>query len=313
MIIFLYGPDTYGMKEKLNEIIEGYKKVHSSGLNLSRLDFSKKEANLFSDFKDRMRQASMFQENKLIVISNSFSNANFKEMFLEQGKDFIKSKDIIIFCEEETDKRSALFKFLKKNVKSQEFELLEGQKLKNWITKEFEKYKKKINYLALDKLADYAGNDLWRLSNEIKKLACFKQGKEIAVEDVCLLVKSRIETDIFKSIDAIGQKDKKQALNLLHKHLEKGDSPLYLLSMINYQFRNLLIIKDLIERNKPYYSLAKKTGLHPFVVKKSYYQCQQFSLLELKKIYQKIFQADLDIKTGKIEPEAALELLITEI
>ena len=34
---------------------------------------------------------------------------------------------------------------------------------------------------------------------------------------------------------------------------------------------------------------------------------------ELKKIYQKIFQIDLDIKTGKIEAETALDLLLAEI
>ena len=34
---------------------------------------------------------------------------------------------------------------------------------------------------------------------------------------------------------------------------------------------------------------------------------------QLKKIYQKIFQVDFDIKTGKIEPETALDLLLAEI
>jgi len=55
--------------------------------------------------------------------------------------------------------------------------------------------------------------------------------------------------------------------------------------MINYQFRSLLA--------------GKGRAL--------------FTLEELKKIYYKIFQADLNIKTGKIEPEVGLDLLITEI
>ena len=127
------------------------------------------------------------------------------------------------------------------------------------------------------------------------------------------MVRSKIETDIFKTIDAIAEKNKKRALELLHKHLEKGDSPLYLLSMINYQFRNLLIVKDFIERCKPYNIILRKSGLHPFVVKKSYYQSQKFSFQELKKIYRKVFQIDLNIKTGRIESEMALDLLIAEI
>jgi len=316
MIIFLYGEDTYRTRQKIREIIERYKKVHKSGLNLKYLDFSKKESGdvSFLNFQDEIRQTSMFQEKKLIIITNSFLDAGFKEVFLEQKKDFEKSKDIVVFYEDgKVDKRDSLYKFLKKSAKCQEFELLGGLKLRNWIKKEFEEYKAEIEAGALEKLIEYVGNDLWSLSNEIKKLVNFKAGSQIKIQDIELLIRSKIETDIFKTIDAIAQKNKKKALKLLHKHLAKGDSPLYLLSMINYQFRNLLIIKDLIERQKPYNIIIKKSGLHPFVAKKNYFQSQQFTFLKLKKIYQRIFQVDLDIKTGRIEPETALDLLITEI
>jgi len=190
---------------------------------------------------------------------------------------------------------------------------LEGAKFKNWVKKEFENYKVKIEINALDELVEFVGNDLWQMENEIKKLANFRKGKVIEKKDVEIMVKPKIETDIFETIDAIASRNKKRALELLNKHLENGDSPLYLLSMINFQFRNLLIIKDLIEKNKPYYNFQKITGLHPFVIKKSYNQTQRFSLQELKKIYQKIFQVDLNIKTGKLDPKAALDLFIAEI
>jgi DNA polymerase-3 subunit delta len=83
--------------------------------------------------------------------------------------------------------------------------------------------------------------------------------------------------------------------------------------MIAYQFRNLLLVKELAERRLMYNSIVKKSGLHPFVVKKSYFNCSKFSFDELKNIYKKIFQIDLDIKTGKIEPETALDLFVTSI
>lgn len=307
MIIFLYGEDTYRMSEKLKEIIERYKKIHKTGLNLKSFDD-------FTNFKEGIRQTSMFKEKKLAVVTNIFANSDFKEKFYQNKKDFLISEDIILIYEEKDfNKNNSLFKFLKKNAKSQEFKFLTGQRLKTWIKKEFDRYETKIDPGVLEKLIEYIGNDLWQMSNEIKKLASFKNNKTIKAEDIELLVRSKIETDIFKTIDSIADKNKKQALNLLHKHLEKGDSPLYLLSMINYQFRNLLIVKDLIEKQKPYNIILKRSGLHPFVVKKSYYQSQKFTFQELKKIFQKIFEADLNIKTGKIQPEIALDLLIAEI
>ena len=309
MILFLYGPDTYRSRQKLNEIIEHYKKIHKSGLNLRYFDCQETD---FQDFRDEIRQISMFKEKKLVILTNIFLSPEFKDNLLKNGETFEESDIIIlIYVENQIPEKEPLISFLKKYAKSQEFELLKGQKLKNWAKKEFKKYQAEIDPSALEKLIEFVGNNLWRLSNEIQKLVCFK--KNIKIKDVELLVKPKIETDIFATIDSLALKNKKQALELIHQHLEKGDHPLYLLSMINFQFRNLLIIKDLIEKYKSPCLLTKITHLHPYIVKKSYSQAQKFTIQELKKIYQKIFQVDLSIKTGKIDPETALDLLIAAI
>jgi DNA polymerase-3 subunit delta len=312
MTILIYGQDTYRLRRKLNEIIGHYKKIRRSGLNLRF--FEGKELN-FEDFCNEFSSVSMFSEKKLFVLKDVFSDQAFKEKFIKNSKKFINAADIILFCEGASIPESdRLLRLLKKTGKSQEFEPLGGISLKNWIKKEFEKRGARVGDEIVIKLADYVGNnDSWQLANEIQKLIDYRGGKDITVKDVELLVKPRIETHIFKTIDAIASGNKKRAIELLHKHLEKGDNLLYLLSMINYQFRNLLVVRELIEKNQPYYSLRKKTGLSPFVIKKSYEQAQRFTLPELKKIYRKIFQADIDIKTGRTEPETALDLLLAGI
>ena len=241
----------------------------------------------FQDFSDRFKITSMFDEKKLIILENVFSNLKFQEEFLKNSKNLIKSEDIIIVYEKgSADGRNKLFKFLKKQAESQEFKPLEAQELKNWAKKEFEKYQGvKIGTEALEKLVDYVGSDLWILSNEIKKLVNYREKGIIEEKDVELLTRPKIETDVFKTIDAIAQKNKKQALKLLHKHLERGDSPLYLLSMINFQFRNLLIVKEFIENHQTYSAILRKSGLHPFVVKKTYFQSEKFTFEELNKIF----------------------------
>ncbi|OGZ18399.1 MAG: DNA polymerase III subunit delta [Candidatus Nealsonbacteria bacterium RBG_13_38_11] len=311
MIILLYGQDTYSSRQKLQEIIESYKKIHKSGLNLIYFDGERLK---FEEFKDAFQQASMFDEKKLLVLSNAFSNKELKEQLLANLSIFFNAKDIILFYEEDKIlERDKLLKLLKKQAKVQEFPPLEGIKLRNWIKQEFSKLKTEISLEVVDKIIDFVGNDLWQISNEVKKLASFKNGKSIKVEDVELLVKPKVESDIFKTIDMIAAKNRKQALLLIHKHLEKGDNPVYLLSMINFQFRNLLIVKELIEKQRPYYAIAKMTKLHPFVVRKSYEQAVRFSFAELKKIYQQLFEADLAIKTGKMDSEAALDLFLSGI
>lgn len=311
MIIFLYGQDGYRLRQKLNEITEHYKKIHKSGLNLKFFDCKSLELECF---KNENKITSMFKEKKLIVFKNIFSNSENEEKILNFIKETKNLKDIILIYEEKgIDKRKTLFKFLKKYGKTQEFEPLEGQRLRSWIKKEFENHQAEIEPEALDQFINFISNNLWQVSNEIKKLSSFRMGEKINKKDIELLVKPKIDIDIFKTIDALAAKNKKQALVLLHKHLENGDNPLYLLSMINFQFRNLLMVKELIEKGRPYYFILKATELHPFVFKKSYQQADRFSFQELKKIYQKIFQVDLTIKTGKIKPETALDLFVARI
>ncbi len=310
MLFFLYGPDTYRSRQKLNEMIDGYKKTNPQGLSLKYFDAN---CELFNDLIDELQQISMFGEKRLVVVRNVFADKSFKEKFSENYKKLLDSSDLIVVYEENTPKKEKLFDLLKEKTKSQEFVVLEGVPLKNWLKKELDNQQVKINPQALELFLEYAGSDLWQLSNEIKKLADFKKGGTVTPEDIKLLVKPVVETDIFKTIDAIAQKNKKQAFFLIHQHLQKGEAVLYLLSMINFQLRNLLIIKDLMEKNRPYYAILKTTKMHPFVVRKSYELAKKFTFPELKKIYQKLFEVDLDIKTGKMEPDVALDLFISSI
>jgi len=310
MIIFLYGPDTYRSSQKLKEVIDRYKKIHKSGLNLKYFDFQEDN---FEDLRDAFRSRSMFDEKKLMILKNVLVDSNAEEKFKDIIKELSDSKDVILFYEEEIDEKKPLFKLFKKYAKCQDFKLLEGRTLRNWIKKEFKKYSTEIDEPALSLLLDFVGNDLWRMANEIKKLVNYKNKKRIQEKDVRDLVKPKIETDIFKTINAIAAKNKKKALSLVKKHLQKGDSASYILAMINFQFRSLLIVKDLIEKGRSQRAISRETTLHPYVVKKSYALANKFKFEELKKIHQKIFQADFGIKTGKIDPKAALETLILEI
>lgn len=257
----------------------------------------------YQDFKDEFRQMPMFQEKKLLVLSNIFQNQEFTGHFLENGQTLANSKDLILIREAgQVSPKDDLFKFLLKSAKTQEFQNLNGIKLRNWAKKEFEKYQAKIQPEALGRLAYYVGNDLWQFSQEIQKLAAFKRDGTIAAGDIDLLVKPEIETDIFRTIEAMALRDKKGAIRLVHEHLEKGDNPLYILSMINFQFRNLLIVK--------------KTGRlngHPYFVRKTIWLAGHFSLDELRALYHSILEADIKIKTGRLDPQTALDLLVTGI
>ncbi|HOK35344.1 MAG TPA: DNA polymerase III subunit delta [Candidatus Pacearchaeota archaeon] len=322
MIIFLFGPDTFRSKRKLQEIIKEYRLKHKSGLNFVQIEA--KEEKSFEEFKKRVETASMFEETKLIVFKNTLSlPKDFQEKiknYLKERKLFEKDNIVLIFFEEEdVKKNSSLYKFLaEKSFKTQEFKELPPAKLNLWIQKEAKNLGGTIEPKAIERLIFFFGDDLWQIGQELKKLIAFKNKEKITQKDVETLCRENLDPNIFETIEAISQKNKKRALKLLSEHLETDENALRILSMIVYQFRNLIKIKSFTENSsfsswQFSYQASKILGLHPFVIKKTLPIAQQFSMEELKNIYQKLLELDYQIKTGKIAPEVGIEMFVTTL
>jgi len=313
MFIFLYGEDTFRSRQKLNELVERYRSIHQSGFNFIRL--------LSFDldlFKKTIETRPMFSEKKMIILENIFLQKYDQEVF-----DYLKNKDmdndqetIIVFWEAGSvdEKNSLLFKKLaRKPTMYQDFLCLTGLNLLKWVNQEFTKRGGKIEEAVLKKFVFYVGNDLWTVNNEINKLIAFKAGGYISLEDIDLFLKERVQKNIFQTIEALGSQNKRLASALIQRHLSGGENELYLLTMIIHQFRNLIRVKDALVAGLSLSNLTKQMGLHPFVLKKSLDQAKKFDNKQLKSIYQKLLAAEADIKTGKMEPRLALELLVSEI
>jgi len=311
MIIFLYGQDTYRLRQKLKDLVSEFRKKYRRPYIKQ---FDARELN-FEDFRSEFQTVSMFKEKRLVKITNVFSAPVFLEKITEFLRKIHETEDTLVFYEEGMpNTNNSLFKFLEKKAKIYKFELLSQVKLKYWIKKELIRYQVEADLDTLDALYEIGSDNLWLLASEIKKLATFVgRGNKAHLNDLEVLSKQKVETDIFATIDAISGNNKGKALELLHRHLHEGDSPLYLLSMLRNQISNLLIVKDLMTKGVPAPFIAKESGLHPFVAKKSLRISYKFTLSQLKEIYRKLFRYEIKIKTGKIDPVLALELLTVEI
>jgi len=318
MIIFLYGEDDFRSNEKLAEIKNKFLEKNKEGASLFVFDFAEKEWNI-QEVISHISSGGLFSSKRFAIIKNilagkkEFSDENF-EKFLKAEAKKDKSDLILIFWEGGKVKKSGkLFKLFQKIAKCQEFELLERMKLKNWIAGKFKENDALISSAAIEKLIVFVGNDLNLLSREIEKLVVYKNKGEISGEDVDALVKSKIDTDIFKTVDALARGDKKTALKMLHDHLENGEDPFYLLSMYFYQFRNLVKVKPLAEKNMPSHEIASKLKMHPFVARKSLEQARNFSWEKLKKLYNNLCEIDFESKTGKTDIALALDKFVAGV
>jgi DNA polymerase-3 subunit delta len=311
MILFLYGEDNYRLKHKLKDMKEKYISASLGDTNLAILDGKSVKAD------DIIRQvlAYPFLANKRLVILENFLKEGKKEV-QEKIVEFlpkVPETTVLVFAENVVpDKRISIFKKLIKLAKVQEFKPLSDNAVLTWIDEESIKSDAVISPDGSSKLFEFVGSDLWQLSNEIAKLAAYN--KKITAETVELLVKPQTSSDIFGLIDAVASHNKKRALSELYRAIENGDNELYILSMIVYQYRNMLVIKDLMDRGaSSQYDLASKAKLHPFVVGKTTNLVRSIKIVDLKNAYSTLLDFDIAVKTGKMEPRTALDLLTVKL
>jgi DNA polymerase-3 subunit delta len=199
----------------------------------------------------------------------------------------------------------------------EEYQSLTPAETVTWLQNEAVKRQGKIEQTAAQHLQYLIGNDLFRLQNELAKLLAYANGRAIAKKDVETLVDAVLQEEVFKFIEAIGQKNRGLASESLIKQLLAGVNELQLLSLITRNFRILIQIQDLLNRaHGEYLPPAKVATLineHPFAVQKSYNQLRHFDLPTLQQIYQQLLLTEQKIKTSQATPEVLLGLLVTKL
>jgi len=309
MILFLYGEDNFRSWEKLNQIKEKFLEKDKQGLNLAVF----KDEIIFSQIREVIGQMPFLGKSRLVILENaSAASKDEREKIVKfLAKQKVPDYTIFVFWENGVpDRRGVFFKTLKKVSKVEEFTPLPPFAIQKWISQKVLESGGKIESQAQNELASRLGNDLHILTNSLDQLLAYKGKQEINLGDLDHFAPAKLEADIFKFVDALSRKERKLALKFIEDQIALGAESLYLLAMITYAFRNLVIVKDLAERGMRNNQIIAVSRLHPFVVEKTLSRASCFSMGELKKIYLKLMDLDIKIKTGSITPNFGLEMLI---
>lgn len=165
---------------------------------------------------------------------------------------------------------------------------------------------------AAQLLADLIGDDPRLADQEIHKLLAYvNYQRPIEADDVEMLTADADTGDIFAFVDAVGNQEKRKALNLLHRLLEVND-PIQILSMIVRQVRMILITKELLASGQGVQA-ASILKVKPFVVDKLFNQGRSFDEGSLVALLHRLVEVDEAIKTGEMEGETALDILVFKL
>ena len=183
----------------------------------------------------------------------------------------------------------------------------------SWIVKRAAHYDGKIETEAAHALSAVTGGDLRLADNELYKLIAYARGRAVTEADVRQLTPYLAEAVVFDMVDALAEGRSERAARLAHRLLDQNEDLFGLLAMITRQFRMLLLVRDYLDEGgrSDETSVAEVVGSKStFVARKLLGQVRYFEFDELAKIYTALYTTDVRIKTGEVQPELALDLLI---
>jgi DNA polymerase-3 subunit delta len=309
-LYLLYGEEAY-LRRQYRDKLRAALVPADDTMNCSV--YSGKDINA-SEVVDLAGTMPFFAERRVIIIENSGWLKSGNDQFLALVK-AIPDTTYLILVEEETDKRSKLYKAVTANGYAALCEMQDEATLRKWVMGLLKKENKLITPDALTLLLDKTGTSMENIRREVEKLVCYKYYDEgITVSDVEELCIVQIQNQIFDMVEAVAQKKQKQALKLYYNLLALKEAPMKILALIARQFNMLLQVKEMKSKGYHESDIAKQTGLNPYYLKKKYIpQAAQFKQAQLETALKACVEAEEAVKTGRMPDLLSVELIIVSL
>ncbi len=313
MIHLLYGPDEFARSEAL-AALKAAVPPDLADLNMATLDGRR----LKLDALIAACEAFPFiADRRLVIVTDLLKHqkAGKERDELRAYLERVPATCDLIFVEsEDFDKRGAVFGYLKNTADTREFLPKEGAVLVRWLGERAKLLDVRLDAPAAQRLISFTGSAGRTLVNELEKLASYVgRGGRITAEHVDLLVQDGQEQNLFAFIDELSARRRGAALQSLRRLIADGQAATYILFMIARQVRILLGVKELAAQRLRPDDIAARLGQRPFVVRKAIDQARGFSEAELARLHDRVLELDHATKTGRVEAETGLELLVVEL
>ncbi len=168
---------------------------------------------------------------------------------------------------------------------------------------------------AVSLLIERCGCDMFALANEIDKLSCYLKahGREkLTTEDIIKVCGERKEIAAFDFANSILDLNTERAFSILDEMKKQKEKPEIILGSISRVICDLEIIKYSTENGIALSEVAKRLGFHEYKASLYAKSASRWSVESLKELTEKCYEADLLIKSSKLDNYLVLERLIIE-
>lgn len=304
MIITIYGENSFGVRRRLNDLINAFTNKNGE-LALEKFDAEESET---QSIIESIKALPFLSPRKMVVVRNGAGNSEFAGQIEQIIGSFPSSTDLILY-EPKIDKRSSYFKMLQKHTKLENYPNLDKAKLAKWLVDEAKKQNSKLSLADASYLVERLGENQEMLFNELSKLAIYDS--DISKENINLLTEPTPQSKVFDLLDAAFGGQKSKALELYADQRAQKVEPAMILAMIGWQLRLMSFVK-LAGSRKPT-QIAKDSGVNPYPLNKARALASKISDKELKGMVDKAAEIDIKSKTAGLDLDEALKTYIVTI
>lgn len=219
----------------------------------------------------------------------------------------------MIFVENEVDKRSRMYKAVQKAGRAVEFATQDADTLTRWVLGTLKREGKQITRADLELFFEKTGSDMGNIERELEKLLCYTMGKTAVsgrdIEEICT---GQVTNQIFEMVRAVSGRQQKRALMLYYDLLALKEPPLRILALLAREFNMMMQVQALQREGCDVRTIAERTGLRDFAVRKYMPLLRQYSAEQLRRAVEDCTEAETDVKTGKLSDIMSVELLIVK-
>lgn len=171
---------------------------------------------------------------------------------------------------------------------------------------------------ALEKLLEYAGQDLNLLLAETEKLCSYAAGlgeKEITPAMVEALTPKSTETTVFLMVNALVAGEYEKAYGLLDNLFYQNEDPIYVLGALSSSYVDMYRVKAALESGLTSEAPAEYGDYKKRMFRLRYAErdARGLSLETLKACLKLLLEADLALKGSRLEARLILETLVARL
>lgn len=301
MVHYFYGEDTYAARQALGEAAE------QRGVTIYWLDRDDLEAQSLSERLGHGTRSLFGTQLYVVRDASHFSQALQEDIVtcVHQGL----PGGCIVWDRGQPDTRSLIFRRLKSA--GRRFAHSSVSQTVAWVVAEAKRQGGSVERSAAAVLVELVGCDKWRLGSELEKLLL--SADIITKSLVEEAVPPHAEAELFSTLEALVRGDAGQALRSIEILLAEGYSEFYILVMLMYQFRTLLIIRAGLETGRRVHDIVREGKLKQFTVEKNVIHARRFSRQFLVNALTRILATEFSIKQGKVDARTGVLMLILSL